>query len=241
MRVAVMSDIHGNLEAFKAVLADIDNGQVEDIVCLGDNVGYGPEPEAVIQLIRQRDIPCVLGNHELVLTQPRLSHRMNPSAQEAAVITRKLLSPAAIRYSQDLQPAMTFRGALCVHGCPPDSVTTYLFAVSTTHLRRLFRAMDEKICFAGHTHDLEIISFDGENVSRNRLDRGLVDLHKEIQYIINVGSVGQPRDGNNKAKYLIWDTDLATIDVRFIPYDIAKTADKILELGFPEYNATRLW
>ena len=95
--------------------------------------------------------------------------------------------------------------------------------------------------FAGHTHNLEIIRFEGKKVSRHTPGPGLVDLDHTTQYIINAGSVGQPRDGNNKAKYLIWDTDSATIEVRFVPYDIAKTADKILALGFPESNATRLW
>jgi len=241
MKVGVMSDIHGNLEAFKEVLADMDRANVQDIVCLGDNVGYGPEPEEVVRLIRRRDIPCVMGNHELALTQPRFLERMNPSARKSVVLTRDLLSPGSLEYFQSLQPSLTFHGALCVHGCPPDSVTTYLFAVSKTRLQSLFRAMKERICFAGHTHHLELISFDGQNVTQKPLNRGLVDLHEETRYIVNAGSVGQPRDGNNNAKYLIWDTDSGTIDVRFVPYDIAKTADKILKLGFPEFNATRLW
>jgi predicted phosphodiesterase len=241
MKIAVISDIHGNLEAFKKVLTDIGNVQIEEIVCLGDNVGYGPEPEEVVRLIRQRHIPCVLGNHEQVLTQPRFLKRMNPSTRKSADITKDLLSSDTVGYCHSLQPTMTYHGARCVHGCPPDSATTYLFAVSETRLKRLFRAMDERICFAGHTHDLEIISFDGKEVTRNTLDHGLVDLDRNSRYIINAGSVGQPRDGNNNAKYLIWDTVAATIDVRFVPYDIAKTADKILELGFPEFNAKRLW
>jgi predicted phosphodiesterase len=241
MRVAVISDIHGNLEAFNAVLADLDDTQVDDVVCLGDNVGYGPEPEDVVQLIRQRNIPCVVGNHELAIMQHRFLERMNSSAQKSAVITRDLLSPNAMTYVHSLQPAMTFHGALCVHGCPPDSATTYLFSVSNTRFQRLFRAMDERICFAGHTHDLKIISFDGETVFRKPLGQGIVDLDKNTQYIINAGSVGQPRDGNNNAKYLVWDTASATIEVRFVPYDIGLTANKILKLGLPEYNATRLW
>lgn len=241
MKTAVISDIHGNLEAFKEVMADMDRANVQDMVCLGDNVGYGPDPEEVVRLIRRRHIPSVMGNHELALTQPRFLQRMNPSARKSVILTRDLLSSGSLEYFQSLQPALIFHGALCVHGCPPDSVTTYLFAVSETRLQNLFRAMKERICFAGHTHDLELISFDGQNVTHRPLRRGLVDLNEETQYIVNAGSVGQPRDGNNNAKYLIWDTDSGTIDVRFVPYDIAKTADKILKLGFPEFNATRLW
>ena len=241
MKIAVISDIHGNLEAFQEVLIDIGDAQIKNIVCLGDNVGYGPDPEKVVRLIQQRHIPSVLGNHELALMQPKFLKRMNPSAQKSAAITRDLLSSYALGYCHSLQPSMTYHGARYVHGCPPDSPTTYLFAVSETRLKGLFLAMDERVCFAGHTHDLEIISFDGKKVSRNALGRGLVDLDNRTQYIINAGSVGQPRDGNNNAKYIIWDTVSATVEVRFVPYDIGKTADKILKLGFPEFNATRLW
>ena len=241
MKIAVISDIHGNLEAFREVLTDIDNRQIGDIVCLGDSIGYGPEPEAVVQLIQERQIPSVLGNHEQALNQPRFLKRMNPSARKSAHITQDLLSPDTLAYCRRLQPSMIIQGARCVHGCPPDSPTTYLFAVSETRLERLFRATDERICFAGHTHDLEIIRFDGKKVTRHTLGPGHVDLDLSTQYIVIAGSVGQPRDGNNKAKYLIWDTDSATIEVRYVSYDIAKTADKILALGFPEFNATRLW
>jgi predicted phosphodiesterase len=241
MKTAVISDIHGNLEAFKEVLADMDRVNIRDAVCLGDIVGYGPDPEEVVRLLRGRGIPSVMGNHELALTQPRVLQRMTPSARKSVVLSRNLLSPSSLNYLKSLPPFLIFHGALCVHGCPPDSVTTYLFAVSNTRLHSLFRAMKERICFAGHTHDLEIIRFEGQHVVRQPLIRGLVDLDEQTRYIVNVGSVGQPRDGTNHAKYLIWDTDAGIIDVRFVPYDIAKTADKILKVGFPEFNATRLW
>jgi len=241
MRLAVFSDIHGNLEAFKEVLADMDRAQVEGVMCLGDNIGYGPEPEEVVNLVRRRNILCVMGNHELAVIEPQYLERMNPSARKSALLTRSLLSAETVAYISTLKPFAIFHGALCVHGCPPDSVTTYLFQVSAARLVRLFRAMKERVCFAGHTHDLEIISFDGTQVTRAALPEGRVRLESGRQYIINVGSVGQPRDGNNNAKYVIWDTCEETVDVRFVPYDIAKTVQKILELGFPAFNAERLW
>jgi predicted phosphodiesterase len=241
MRLAVISDIHGNLEAFKEVLADMDRARVEGVMCLGDNIGYGPEPEAVVNLVRRRDIPCIMGNHELAVIQPQYLERMNPSPRKSALLTRSLLSVETVAYIFTLKPFAVFHGARCVHGCPPDSATTYLFEVSTARLARLFRAMKERVCFAGHTHDLGIISFDGAQVTRAALSEGRVRLESVRQYIINVGSVGQPRDGNNNAKYVIWDTCEDSVDVRFVPYDIAKTVKKILELGFPAFNAERLW
>jgi diadenosine tetraphosphatase ApaH/serine/threonine PP2A family protein phosphatase len=101
--------------------------------------------------------------------------------------------------------------------------------------------MKEKVCFVGHTHFPQIIAFDGQEVEGFPLQQGVFTLGQEHQFIINVGSVGQPRDGNNNAKYVIWETSTGSIEMRFVRYDIAATAGKILEIGFPEYNATRLW
>lgn len=101
--------------------------------------------------------------------------------------------------------------------------------------------MKEKICFVGHTHVLESIQFDGKEITRSRLSEGLFPLETEHQYIINAGSVGQPRDGDNRAKYVIWDTSSGHVDVRYVAYDTGKTASRILAPGFPEFNAQRLW
>jgi predicted phosphodiesterase len=241
MRLGIISDIHGNLEAFEQVLADIDQSEVNDVACLGDNIGYGPESEEVVKLLRKRNIPSIMGNHELVIVDPRYLVEMNPEARRSSVLTLDLLSSDTIDYIHGLKPSMIFHGTLCVHGCPPDSITTYLLELSNVQLRGLFLAMKEKICFVGHTHLLETISFDRGDVRRVPLRKGSTTLQAGKQYIINVGSVGQPRDGNNNAKYVIWDTCAQKIEVRFIPYDIAATANKILELGFPAFNARRLW
>ena len=241
MRAAIISDIHGNLEAFREVLSDIEAQHAISTVCLGDNVGYGPEPEAVVQLVRKRRIPCVMGNHELVLTDPKYLSRMNPTARKSAAMTGDLISADTLAYIRRLKPTLHFHGALCVHGCPPDSMTTYLMMLSEPDLADVFRAVDESIAFVGHTHELEWVSFDGLRVTRHPLGRAKVELKPDLQYIINAGSVGQPRDGDNRAKYLIWDLTERTLQARFVKYDIGKTANRILELGLPEYNATRLW
>ncbi|MBW1743812.1 MAG: metallophosphoesterase family protein [Deltaproteobacteria bacterium] len=241
MRLAIISDIHGNLEAFKEVLADIDRSQIDGLACLGDNIGYGPDSERVVELVRERDIPCVMGNHELAAVDVKYLDWMNPTARKSLVMTNEHLSESSIDYIRTLPSAMTYHGSLCVHGFLPDSAVTYLFQRSMAQLKDAFLAMEEKICFLGHTHDLLIISFDGDKVIQASLGNGIVSLHKDHQYIINVGSVGQPRDSNNNAKYVIWDTASESIEVRFVQYDIAATADKIIELGFPEFNARRLW
>ena len=241
MRLAVISDVHGNLEALQKVLDDIDHSGIDDVVCLGDNVGYGPDPDSVIELVRARAIPCVMGNHELGVVDDAYLSWFNPVARTSLLITRKLLKHNSLAYLGGLHPTLVREGSLYVHGCPPDSVTTYLFELGKPQLMLLFPNLKESVCFVGHTHDLEIVDFDGRQVRIKRLQEGFLTLQQDHKYIVNVGSVGQPRDGNNKAKYVIWDTTRSQLEVRFVGYDISATAQKILELGFPEINAKRLW
>jgi len=242
MRIALISDIHGNLEAFRQVLADIDRLEIATIFSLGDIVGYGPDPEQVVNELRARQIVSVKGNHELALSSPRYFLKINPSAQQSILITKKMLSGANKRYLESLETFTVFQGARFVHGCPPESITTYLFNPSSMQLNALFSFFSEKICFIGHTHYLNLFSFDGDISLREELTAGIISLAEGKRYIINIGSVGQPRDRqNNNAKYVIWDANENTLEVRFIPYDISITATKILKRGFPEGNATRLW
>lgn len=242
MRIALISDIHGNLEAFRQVLADIDRLEIATIFSLGDIVGYGPDPEEVVNELRARQIVSVKGNHELALNSPRYFLKMNPNAQQSLLITKKLLSGTNKRYLESLETFTVFQGARFVHGCPPQSITTYLFNPSSLQLNALFSFFPEKICFIGHTHYLSLFGFDGEISWREELTGGTISLAEEKRYIVNIGSVGQPRDRqNNNAKYVLWDIDENTLEVRFVPYDISITAAKIYNRGFPEYNATRLW
>lgn len=241
MRMAVVSDIHGNLEALREVLADIDLAQIDSMVSLGDNVGYGPEPEEVLVLLRERNIPSTMGNHELGIIDPAgYASWFNPPTRLSLEITRRLLSAASLDFIKTLKPSRIECECLCVHGSPPDSMMTYLFELSRLRLRNAFRAMKQDMCFVGHTHDLELVSFDGKDIVRIGLSEGALHLKSGLSYIVNVGSVGQPRDGNNRAKYVIWDSTARTLDVRFVAYDIEKTVRKILSLGFPAFNADRL-
>lgn len=241
MKIAVISDIHANLEAFVQVLADIDRSNVDEVVSLGDNIGYGPEPDKVVQLIRERKIPSVMGNHEMVVTDRAHLEWFNPTARKSLQDTIALLSNESIDYICGMKNCIVSETYRFVHGFPPDSPTTYLFQVPEEKLRQTFRQMKEKICFIGHTHELEIIGFDGQTLTRSPMHKGITFLYDEKQYIINIGSVGQPRDGNNNAKYLIWDTLNYHVEVRFVPYDIAAVVNKILEAGLPKSHADRLW
>jgi predicted phosphodiesterase len=241
MRIAVISDIHGNLEALLRVLEDIQEQDIRRVVCLGDNIGYGPEPNEVVRLIGEHAIPCVMGNHELGLVQPEYLGWFNRCAKRSLLKTRDMLTGVTIEYIRTLPSFLVEWGGFFTHGCPPDRITTYLFELGDHELESLFVEIDQSLVFVGHTHDLAAVSFDGHGVRHLGLGKGSAHLEEGHRYIINVGSVGQPRDGNNNAKYVIWDQEVNEVQVRFVPYDIAKTANKILELGLPKINASRLW
>jgi predicted phosphodiesterase len=240
MRTAIVSDIHSNLEAFQEVLVDMDRSHVDRIVSLGDNIGYGPDPEEVLRLIRVNNIPSVMGNHELGIADTTYLPWFNKSARRSLEINRELLSRQSLTYIQTLGPAFTLGECLFVHGFPPDSITTYLFQVSDIKMKAIFPSIDQELCFVGHTHELGLVLFDGRNVRRTPLPEGEIHLGEGHKYLINAGSVGQPRDRDNRSKYLIWDSESRRLEVRFLAYDVARTVQKILALGLPGINADRL-
>ncbi len=241
MRIAIISDIHGNATAFEAVLEDIEHhAQVEAIYCLGDNIGYGPEPEKVISMLISHQIPSVLGNHELAINQPETLPWFNPAARTSLEKTMDLLSETAKAHIAGFSLSMTIGDCRLVHGFPPDSPTTYLFEVPPQHIQETLSEMEERIVFVGHTHELLIVELGGEDITTNPLNRGRIELDPQKKYLINAGSVGQPRDGNNKAKYIIWDDGTNELNVRFISYNINDTVKKIYQAGLPEQHAWRL-
>jgi len=241
MRIAVISDIHGNATAFEAVWADIEKQEgIEGVYCLGDNIGYGPEPEKVIAMVREHGIPAVLGNHELAVKQPESLSWFNPNARRSLEKTMTMLSREAKDYIAELPTCISFDDCRFVHGFPPDSVTTYLFEIDTAGIKYTLDRMSERMIFIGHTHELVIIEYDGLTVNSEPLYKGTVQLDPQKKYIINVGSVGQPRDGSNPAKYVIYDDAANELTVRYVDYDINDTIEKIQQAGLPEQHGWRL-
>jgi len=240
MRIAVISDIHSNMEAFTRVLEDADSSFVDAMICLGDVIGYGPEPNEVIRLIRERNIPTVMGNHELGVAECDYMDHLNPIACKSLQMTIKMLSEESLAFVTGLEHFLVSHDSRFVHGFPPDSPTTYMFEISNMKMKNIFGRYKERLCFTGHTHNPEIVEFDGDFVLRTLLKRGVTNLAKEKRYIINAGSVGQPRDGDHHAKYLIWDESDDTIEAKYVPYDIDSVANKIIKAGLPSINATRL-
>jgi predicted phosphodiesterase len=242
MQIAVLSDIHANLEAFRRVLEDIDSQHpgVDEIISLGDVLGYGPEPEACINLVRSTGIISVKGNHELAVAQSKYRKWFNPQARQAVIRTCELVSDQTVTYIKEMPLYLIRHGCLFVHGLPPRSAFRYLFEIEDSGLENLFSRFSQSVAFIGHTHDLELVGWDGRRAKRNPLGSGCHLLDRARRHLINIGAVGQPRDGDNRAKYVLWDTDTWALTVRFVPYNIEATIAGIKAAGMPEQYARRL-
>ncbi|WP_273196054.1 metallophosphoesterase family protein [Oleidesulfovibrio alaskensis] len=240
MPVAILSDIHGNLPAFEAVLEDMDACGVHEIISLGDNVGYGPQPDEVVRLCMRRGVISVAGNHEAGVLLERERRRFNFQSHEALMRTIALLSDCAVEWIASLPRGLSRHGCRFVHGMPPDSVHKYLFAVSGGELKGAFQAFLGPLCFVGHTHDLELVCLRGGVLERRPLEQGPCLFDPDCRYIVNVGSAGQPRDGDNRAKYALWWPDDGRLEMRFVSYDIERAVALFAERGMPLRYAQRL-
>ena len=241
MKTAIISDIHSNLEAFTAVLEDIKKNNINKIYCAGDLIGYGPNPNEIVKAIIDNNIKSVGGNHDYALTDNLLLEEFNSYAKKSILITRKIILPEYSKYISNLPVKISKYNFLLVHGCPPESFTKYLTYVSDDELKDIFIKSEHFISFTGHSHVPEIIRFNNGNIIKHILKKGFFILDSSDKYFINAGSVGQSRDNNNKAKYIIYNTDDYSIDLRYVEYDIDKTAQKIFKSDLPPYNAERLF
>ena len=235
----IVADIHSNLEAFQAVLQDAEgHGGFQEIWVLGDIVGYGSDPGPCIELLRQYGHYSVAGNHDWAAVGKLSLEEFNPIAAEANRWTAQQLSLDQVEFLSNLPIRLEREGFTMVHGSPVDPLWEYILSLSTAWAS--FQHFQTRYCLVGHSH----IPF----MCRQLEDRcaflefpvgAFVELKNE-RFIINPGSVGQPRDGDPRASYAIYDSDRDAI-VRFrVEYDIAAAQEKIRCHGLPEFLAERL-
>lgn len=241
MRIAVISDIHGNFTALAQCIEDIERSDVDRIINLGDAIGYGPQPEEVLGLLEKKGIFSVLGNHELAAIDRNFRNDFSPQAIISLERTLAYLTSTSLFYVKGLPVCQNMEGALMVHGCPPDSPTTYLNHLSMPEIKASFSTNSFDIAFAGHTHRLMLISYDRGHIEFDPLHQETIRLKPGHRHIVNVGAVGQPRDNDPRAKYVIWDNRRNTLEIRRVAYDIEKTAKLIQQRGFVFRDAQRLY
>lgn len=237
MRVAILSDIHGNLEALEAVIASCREEGVRAYCCAGDVIGYGADPQACIERLIDLKTLCVAGNHDWALLNKMDTSRFNPMAVAAIQWSREHLDKNAINWLNGLELIQNTDDFTLVHGSL-NSPQYFKYIKDIEQALDTFFLMKMPLCFIGHTHRPQVLGQKGGTVHYYDEDR--TDLENNVKYIVNVGSVGQPRDGDPQAAYCIYDPDLKRIEIKRVDYDIAQAQSKIISAGLPEQLAYRL-
>ncbi|MFL5914056.1 MAG: metallophosphoesterase family protein [Gaiellaceae bacterium] len=238
MRVAVVSDIHSNLHALEAALTAIEVEAPDELWCLGDLVGYGPRPNECCAGIAERADVCLAGNHDLVVLGTLDMADFAGEAAAAAEWTRGVLDENARAFLAPLQPQAKRDGVALYHGSGRDPVWEYVLSDDAAWWT--FQAAAEPLVLVGHSHVPLTISFDGDSLHGGLADEGAeVDLSGK-RWLLNPGSVGQPRQGDPRAAYLLLDLDAQRATFRRAEYDIERTQREMREAGLPEMLVTRL-
>ncbi len=236
-RYAIIADIHANLDAFQVVLEDIKQQKCTHVVCLGDVVGYGANPKECLDIVRGMNIPVVKGNHDEYIGSDESPDGFNDAAAEAVAWTRAQLTEEDRKWLRDLKYFRLVANFSIVHATL-DAPQRWGYVFEKLEAAASFTYQNTQICFFGHTHVPVAFIRDtgvrGGTYSKFRVEPGK-------KYFVNVGSVGQPRDGNPKAAYVIYDMPAQTIELRRLDYDIAAAANKILAAGLPQRLADRLY
>ncbi len=236
MRFAIFGDIHANLEALQAVLADAEAHEATHYVCLGDVVGYNANPHECLEIIRNLDCPVVKGNHDEQASMTEDLIGFNPLAEEAINWTRKQLTDDDKQWLRDLKMVRQVRDFTIVHATL-DTPHQWGYVFNQLDAAASFNYQHTQLCFYGHTHAPRAYIRD-TSVKTAALDKLHIEPGKK--YFINAGSVGQPRDGDWHAAYCLYDPDRQLVELRRLEYDIWTAQDKIVDAGLPQRLADRL-
>jgi len=236
VRYAVIGDIHGNFHALESVLKDAEQQGYDKLLCVGDLVGYGAQPAECIEGVREKETIVVAGNHDFGVVEKTTIECFNADAQDAVIWTRDQLTEEQKNYLKELPLVHEMEDLTLVHGtlCYPE----YFDYIQTLYDAYLsFQALHTPICFLGHSH-VPIVFFNDNPISYFMEPE--VDLEDAPKVIVNVGSVGQPRDQDPRACYAIFDVEKKRVWLRRVEYDVEAAKQKILDAGLPPTNAHRL-
>jgi diadenosine tetraphosphatase ApaH/serine/threonine PP2A family protein phosphatase len=237
MRVAVISDVHANRHALDAVLADVDAEGVDAVWCLGDTVGYGPQPNECCALVRARADLCLVGNHDLVALGELSVSDFNEEAAAAAVWTNEVLTPESESFLRSLSPAGAEDGVELFHASARDPVWEYVLTEEAA--KTTFELTTAPLVLVGHSHVALALALEDGAVSGG-LAPAATEVALDGRRLLNPGSVGQPRDGDPRAAWLVLDTDRRFASFRRVAYPIEETQAEIRAAGLPPALAARL-
>ena len=242
LRYALFSDIHSNLEALEAIIADAGEADVQRYICLGDLVGYNADPGGCVQRVQELDCPVIKGNHDEAATHDYELPHFNPLAMAGIDYTRRELDFAKVAYLESLPMTLGFKGFVVVHASMHQP-QNWQYVHSEEEVASCIKFQPGRLCFIGHTH-LPMIYYD-DSSTIHQLQTAAnaptpLELDGTYKYLVNVGSVGQPRDGDWRACYVIFDDQTSSVEFRRVPYDVERTQRKIVDAGLPEVVAKRL-
>ncbi len=238
MRVAVVSDIHGNLHALEAVLADMLREQPDEVWCLGDIVGYGPRPNECCSLVRERTALSLCGNHDLAVVGALDEWEFRGEAGQAVRWTRQVLEADNAEWLRSLAPSGHRDRVQLFHGSPRDPVWDYVLSEEVAAAS--LRATVAPVVLVGHSHVALAVALAGRELSGGQADAGAVVDLSGRRALLNPGSVGQPRDGDPRAAWLLLDLDADTATFHRTEYATAETQAEIRAAKLPEILAGRL-
>jgi predicted phosphodiesterase len=238
VKIAVVSDVHSNLHALEAVLAAIEAEGCDALWCLGDVVGYGPRPNECVALLQERGAICLAGNHDLVVTGKISLATFAGEAGAAAAWTKGVLDESARAFLDSLVPQATAPGVELFHGSPRDPVWDYVLTDSAA--RASFELTSAPLVLVGHSHVALELSDDGAELRGGQAPAGTVVELAGARRLLNPGSVGQPRDGDQRAAWLEIDNESHRATFRRTEYPVARTQSEMREAGLPEVLAERL-
>ncbi len=229
MRLALFADVHANREALTAVLTEIDRRGADALVCLGDVVGYGPDPEACVDIVAERCEVTVLGNHDAAVATGQDLTYLPPDGQTAARRHADWVGDERLAWLTSLPLVATSHGVTLAHAGPREP-ERWPRLTSFQSVQAQFDAFATDVCFVGHSHRPAVVS--------NAL--GVTRVRPGHRYLINVGSVGQPRDGDPRAAFGLFDTEAVSYELVRVHYDLARTQTRIAERGLPNELGARL-
>ena len=237
MRIAILADIHSNLEALEKAVAYLKDQKIEEWFVLGDTVGYGANPNECYQWAIDHADLNIMGNHEKAVIDPSLREWFSPHARDAIIWTEDVLKPDYKKAMAQLPFVKIEKGVTYTHG-DLDAPEEFRYLTSFTEAQPSFQKMENPICFVAHTH--VPACFCESKRSADYLEPGVLTLEQGERYILNPGSVGQPRDRDPRLALGIFDDARRTFEIVRLSYDNHKAADKIRKAGLPQYLADRL-
>lgn len=241
MRIAFISDIHSNYDALLPVLAYIRQVEAAHIYCAGDIVGYGAQPNECIDALRDAGAVCVMGNHEAFLLNCIEEERLAGAAGEAIEWQKKVITKENIKFLEKLPVTLTLEGQsiLLTHGSPFEP-ELYSYVIGERATIMAFESFYEQICIIGHTHTPIAYKRNAKYRYHEEILDDVVQIENGYKYIINVGSVGQPRDGHPEACVYIYDTEEKVFIRKRIEYNVSSAQKRIKDAKLPAYLALRL-